>query len=105
VQENSKKRKKLTKYTKKVKIVPNLNKEFEIMWKGIKKNERKKNKKKEKFFPECQHLALGDEARSRELKRRHSGKIFLKKKWPAHSKVFGPALCGPIYSSRWMNLR
>jgi hypothetical protein len=40
------------KYTKKIKITPNLSKEFQIMWDGFKKNEAKKQKTK-KFFPEC----------------------------------------------------
>ena len=46
--------KKLTKYNKKkVKIIPNLNREFKIMWEGLTKKLGRKNKKKQNFFSEC----------------------------------------------------
>jgi hypothetical protein len=42
------------KYTKKIKITPNLGKEFKIMWDGFKKNEAKKTKNK-KILPRVPH--------------------------------------------------
>jgi hypothetical protein len=45
VPKNSRKRKKLMKYNKKIKIKPKLGKEFFVMWEGLTKKWGKKTKK------------------------------------------------------------
>jgi hypothetical protein len=41
-------------------MTSNLNKKFKIMWGGLKKIGANKLKRKEKIFPECLSLALGE---------------------------------------------
>jgi hypothetical protein len=57
--------KKLTKYDKKIKIRPNLSKEFQIMFEGLIKNWGKKTKKQKNSSPRAVVVALGEEMHPR----------------------------------------